>query len=158
MKRPVMLIIGFLLVGSFAFVLPGPAAAQVKKKSSKDLPPLYRKWLEEEVVYIIMPKERDVFLQLESDREREIFIKAFWKQRDPTPDTDRNEFREEHYRRISYANQWFGRGSPGPGWRTDMGRIYIILGQPKTIDRFENLAQVFPTVIWFFDGDRKSVV
>ena len=152
MKRSVILIIGFLLIGCFAFAVPGPAAAQVKKKSSKDLPPLYRKWLEEEVVYIIMPKEREVFLQLDSDREREIFIKAFWKQRDPTPDTDRNEFREEHYRRISYANQWFGRGSPGPGWRTDMGRIYIILGQPKTIDRFENLAQVFPTVIWFFDG------
>ena len=152
MKRLIILVIGLLLVLSLALFLPGPASAQAKKKSSKDLPPQYRKWLEEEVVYIITPKEREVFLQLKSDLEREIFIKAFWKQRDPTPDTDRNEYREEHSRRIAYANQWFGRGSPGPGWRTDMGRIYILLGEPKTIDRFENLTQVFPTVIWFYDG------
>jgi GWxTD domain-containing protein len=152
MKRLIILVIGLLLVLSLALFLPGPAAAQAKKKSSKDLPPQFRKWLEEEVVYIITPKEREVFLQLDSDRERDIFINAFWKQRDPTPDTDKNEFREEHYRRIAYANQWFGRSSPGPGWRTDMGRIYIILGEPKTIDRFENLAQVFPTIIWFYEG------
>jgi GWxTD domain-containing protein len=152
MKRLIILVIGFLIVLSLALFLPGPAAAQAKKKSSKDLPPQYRKWLEEEVVYIITPKEREVFLQLNSDRERELFIKAFWKQRDPTPDTDRNEYWEEHSRRIAYANQWLGRDSPGPGWRTDMGRIYILLGEPKTIDRFENLTQVFPTVIWFYDG------
>jgi GWxTD domain-containing protein len=152
MKRGGILVTGILLIASLALFLPAPAAAQAKKKSSKDLPPQHRKWLEEEVVYIITPKEREVFLQLEGVREREVFINAFWKQRDPTPDTDKNEFREEHYRRIAYANQWFGRGSPGPGWRTDMGRIYIILGEPKTIDRFENLTQVFPTVIWFYEG------
>jgi GWxTD domain-containing protein len=152
MKRPIILVIGLLLVLSLAFFLPQPAAAQGKKKTSKDLPAQHRKWLEEEVVYIITQKEREVFLELDNDREREVFIKAFWKQRDPTPDTDKNEFREEHSRRIAFANQWFGRGFPGAGWRSDMGRIYILLGEPKTIDSFENLAQVFPTVIWFYDG------
>jgi GWxTD domain-containing protein len=125
------------------------------KKSVKDLPDRFRKWITEEVVYIISPKERDVFLQLESDRQRDIFIEAFWKQRDPTPGTPENEFKKDHYRRIAYANQWFGRDSPAPGWRTDMGRIHIILGEPKTIDKFEALAQVFPMQIWFYEGMAK---
>ena len=152
MKRFALIVFGLLIVVS-VLLLPAPAAGQVgKKATSKDLPPQYRKWLEEEVVYIITPKERGVFLQLDTDRDREIFITAFWRQRDPTPGTDKNEFREEHYRRIAYANNWFGRDSPGPGWRTDMGRIYIVLGEPKTIDRFENLTQVYPTIIWFYSG------
>jgi GWxTD domain-containing protein len=128
------------------------AAGQSKAKSPKDLSPQYRKWLEQDVVYIITPKERDVFLRLESDREREIFITAFWKQRDPTPGTPKNEFKDEHYRRIAYANQWFGRDTPSPGWRTDMGRIYVILGEPKSVEKYENLFDVFPTQIWFYEG------
>jgi GWxTD domain-containing protein len=135
----------------FSLIIP-PSISSQTKKSPKDLPPLYRRWLEEEVVYIITPKERDVFLQLESDRGRNIFIEAFWKQRDPNPNTLENEFKKEHYRRIDYANQWFGRESPGPGWRTDMGRIYIILGEPYSIDKYESLAEVFPTIIWFYQG------
>jgi GWxTD domain-containing protein len=125
--------------------------AQVKK-SPKDLDPRYRKWLEEDVVYIISPKEKDVFLQLDNDRQRDIFIEAFWNQRDPNPTTPENEFKVEHYRRIQYANQNFGKDSPGPGWRSDMGRIYIILGEPRSIDRLENLPDVFPVTIWFYDG------
>jgi len=152
MKRFFVIVFGLLLIVAAAFLLSAAAEAQAKKKTSKDLPPQYRKWLDEEVVYIITPKEREVFLQLDSDRDREVFIRAFWKQRDPTPESDKNEFREEHYRRIAYANQWFGRNAPAPGWRTDMGRIYIILGEPKTTERFENLAQVYPTVIWFYSG------
>ncbi|MEW5900894.1 MAG: GWxTD domain-containing protein, partial [Acidobacteriota bacterium] len=70
-----------------------------------ELPPRYQKWVEEEVVYIISPKEKDVFYKLESDRERELFIEEFWQQRDPIPGTPRNEFKEEHYRRIEYANK-----------------------------------------------------
>ena len=152
MKRFVLIAFGLLIVAS-VLLFPAPAGGQAEKKAtSKDLPPQYRKWLEEEVVYIITPKERGVFLQLDTDRDREVFIAAFWRQRDPTPGTDKNEFRVEHYRRIAYANNWFGRDSPGPGWRTDMGRIYIILGEPKTIDRFENLTQVYPTIIWFYSG------
>ncbi len=123
-----------------------------KKKSAKDLSLRYRKWLEEEVVYIITPKEHDVFIQLDSDREREIFIEAFWRVRDPTPNTPENEFKKEHYRRIQYANQWFGKDSPGGGWRTDMGRIYIMFGEPKSFDKIENDVNIRPTIIWFYDG------
>ncbi len=133
------------------FFLSAPVLPQ-KKKSSRDLPPKYRKWLEEEVVYIITPKEKEVFLQLETDREREAFITAFWKQRDPEPLTPENEFMIEHYRRISYANQHFGKEGPGAGWRSAMGRVYILLGQPDQVERYENDAEIFPVVLWFYQG------
>ena len=123
-----------------------------KKIRPKDLPDRFRKWLEEEVLYIITPKEKNVFLQLERDRERDLFIEAFWKHRDPDPNSLENEFRDEHYRRINYANKWLGRGTPTPGWRTDMGRIYIILGEPKSIEKYENLTEVYPTIVWFYQG------
>lgn len=129
-----------------------PALGNTQKKSPKDLPENHRAWLEEEVVYIITSKEKDVFLQLQTDREREMFIKAFWKQRDPNPNTPENEFKEEHSRRISYANHTFGREAPGPGWRTARGKIYITLGDPNTIERFENDSEIYPTIIWFYNG------
>ncbi|MBE0460930.1 MAG: GWxTD domain-containing protein [Candidatus Aminicenantes bacterium] len=140
-----------LFLTFFICSLTGAKSFQ-NKTSPSELPESYRKWLTEEVVYIITPKEKDVFLQLKTDRERNLFIEAFWKQRDPNPKTSENEFKKEHYRRISYANQWFGKESPGPGWRTDMGRIYITLGEPKTIERFENLTEVYPVIIWFYEG------
>lgn len=118
-----------------------------------DLPERYRKWLEEEVAYIITPKERQVFLKLQTDRERDIFLEAFWKQRDPDPATPQNEFREEHYRRLNYANQFLGRGTGKPGWKTDQGRIYIILGPPNNIENYENIMGVYPTQVWFYYGD-----
>jgi GWxTD domain-containing protein len=117
-----------------------------------DLPKHHKKWLEEEVVYIIAPVENEIFLQLKTDRERDMFIKAFWKHRDPTLSTPENEFRTEHYRRINYANQFFGRALPKKGWKTDRGRIYIILGAPNDIQRFEGKTQVYPTVVWFYQG------
>ncbi len=127
-----------------------PAAAQ--KVSVKDLTPRYRAWLEEEVVYIISPKEKDVFLRLGSDREREMFITAFWKARDEDPTTPENKFKDEHDRRIEFANKNFGRGLKAGGWRSDMGRIYIILGEPKTIDKYENESSVYPMIVWFYSG------
>ncbi len=120
------------------------------------LPPQYKKWLDEEVVYIITPVEREVFLKLQTDRERDLFIDAFWKQRDPTPYTPDNEFRTEHYRRINYANHFYGRSSPMPGWRTERGRIYIILGEPNDIQRFEGKSGIYPTEIWFYQ-DKASL-
>lgn len=137
-----------LIILFFAF----SEALLSQKRSSKDLPPRHRIWLEEEVVYIITPKEKDVFLQLETDRERELFIEAFWKHRDPNPDTPENEFKDEHYRRIAYANTTLGRGTPTQGWRTEMGRIYIILGEPDAVERYENETEVYPTVVWFYQG------
>ncbi len=134
------------------FLIPPLLSGAQKTKSINDLELQYRKWLQEEVVYIITPKEKEVFLQLESDRERNLFIEAFWNHRDPDPETPKNEFKEEHYRRINYANQYLGKDSPGPGWRSDMGRVYIILGEPKSIDKFENITEVRPTIVWFYEG------
>jgi len=125
------------------------------KKDNAKLPDKYKKWVEEEVVYIITSKEKEVFLQLETDKEREIFIEAFWTQRDPTSGTPKNEFKEEHYRRFQYANEFFGRGTPKPGWRTEQGRIYIILGQPMSIETHENVMNVYPTQVWSYLGDPK---
>ncbi|MBN2246224.1 MAG: GWxTD domain-containing protein, partial [Candidatus Aminicenantes bacterium] len=129
------------------FVLPQPKAEQKMAEH-------YRKWLDEEVIYIITSKERDVFEKLKTDRERDIFIEAFWKQRDPTPGTPHNEFREEHYQRIRYANEYYGRGTPRPGWRTDQGRIYITLGPPRNMEDFTNINGVYPVQIWAYEGDQ----
>ncbi len=117
------------------------------------VPEQYRLWLEEEVVYIITDTERDVFRKLETDKERDIFIEAFWKHRDPTPGTPANEFKDEHYKRKKYANEYFGRGTPRPGWMTDMGRIYIVLGPPRNSEDHDNINGVYPVRIWTYDGD-----
>ena len=140
-------LVSFLALATIIAALP--LAGQIRK-SPKDLPPEFRRWLEEDVVYIITPKEKDVFLRLESDRDRNLFIEAFWKQRDPNPETEENEFRKEHYRRIQHANQFYGKDSPGPGWRSAMGRVYIMLGEPKSVDKFENLYDLKPIIIWFY--------
>src|SRR5579862_9108824 len=102
------------------------------RKLEHELDTPYKKWLEEEVPYIITDEERSAFLQLQTNEEREQFIEAFWQRRDPTPDTVENEFKEEHYRRIAYANERFSSGIPG--WRTDRGRIYIMWGPPDSIE------------------------
>ncbi|UCC41713.1 MAG: GWxTD domain-containing protein [Candidatus Aminicenantes bacterium] len=112
----------------------------------------HKRWLEEEVVYIIVPVEKEVFSKLETDRERDLFIEAFWKHRDPTPGTPENEFKNEHYRRINYVNHFFGRVSPKPGWKTDRGRMYIILGEPNDIQRYEGKTMTYPAEVWFYQG------
>ena len=137
---------------SFIFVLLSISLFSSADIKIKDLPPSYRKWLQEDVVYIITATEKKVFMKLETDRERNIFIEAFWKHRDPNPNTVKNEFKKEHYRRITFANQRFGKESPGPGWRSDMGRIYITLGEASYVERHENLAEVYPVIIWFYEG------
>jgi len=126
--------------------------AESEKELIKKLPPPHRVWLTEEVVYIISSVEKEVFLQLESDRERDTFISAFWKQRNPNPNLPENEFKKEHYRRLAYVNNWFGKDSPAPGWRTDQGRIYITLGEAHSIERFESDNDLVPTVVWFYQG------
>ena len=130
-----------------------PLWSQEKGRTGlKELSPRHQRWLEKEVVYIISDKERDVFLRSGGDRERDIFIEAFWRQRDPTPGTPANEFKEEHYRRIAYANEYFSRDTTRPGWMTDRGRIHILLGPPQDISRFEGESYVYPTVIWSYTG------
>ena len=94
----------------------------------KELQGPFKRWLDEDVRYIITSEERKVFVQLSTDEERENFIESFWMRRDPTPDSMENEYKEEHYRRIAYANERFASGIPG--WKTDRGRIYIAYGPP----------------------------
>ncbi len=137
------------LVLLLALAVPEAAFSQAQTA----LPERYKKWLDEEVVYIMTRHERDVFLKLQTDRERDIFIEAFWKHRDPAPETPRNEFEDEHYKRLNYANATFGRSSPFPGWKTDRGRIYILLGPPQNIEEYSNVNGVFPAEIWFYLGD-----
>ena len=105
---------------------------QKMKKTLKELDTPYKTWLNEDVVYIISPEERQAFLQLETNEEREQFIEAFWLRRSSNPDLPDNDFKEEHYRRIAYANEHFASGVPG--WKTDRGRIYIIWGKPDEIE------------------------
>src|SRR5579863_3849445 len=116
--------------------LKRPISEKQKKKNAKaltaELEGSYKKWLNEDVAWIITDEERRAFKQLSNDEERDQFIEAFWQRRDPTPDTEENEFKEEHYRRIEYANEHFAAGIAG--WRTDRGRIYIMYGPPDEVD------------------------
>ncbi|MCZ2390655.1 MAG: GWxTD domain-containing protein [Acidobacteria bacterium] len=99
------------------------------KSEMKDV---YKKWLERDVPYIITSEEKRAFKALATDEERENFIENFWRRRDPNPDTEENEFREEYYERIAYANEHFASGIPG--WRTDRGRVYIAWGKPDSVE------------------------
>ncbi len=103
---------------------PSEKARNVKPELNK----AYKDWLEKDVAYIITDEERKAFKKLQTDDERERFIEEFWRRRDPDPDTDENEYREEYYERIAYANEHFASGIPG--WKTDRGRIYIMWGKP----------------------------
>src|SRR5246500_133827 len=141
----------FVSVFSIAIVMPPVLAQQAQdpgaaptpqkldkdtkrkmKRTLKELDSAYKQWLTEDVTYIISPEERNAFLQLDTNEEREQFIEQFWLRRSSNPDLPENDFKEEHYRRIAYANEHFASGIPG--WRTDRGRIYIIWGPADEVD------------------------
>jgi len=105
---------------------------QAEDRLRKELESPYKKWLDEEVRWIISDEERTAFKRLQTDDEKQAFIEQFWLRRDPTPDTEENEFKEEHYRRIAWANDRFASGVPG--WKTDRGQIYIKFGPPDEND------------------------
>ncbi|MBL8123085.1 MAG: GWxTD domain-containing protein [Pyrinomonadaceae bacterium] len=113
----------------------GKPAEDVTTKARNVKPELkeaYKRWLSTDVDYIITKEEKRAFLALQTDEERENFIENFWRRRDPNPDTEENEYREEYYERIAYANEKFTSGIPG--WKTDRGRIYIAWGKPDSIE------------------------
>jgi GWxTD domain-containing protein len=116
--------------------LKRPINEKKKKQNARslnqELSKTYKKWLDEDVIYIITDGERKAFKQLSNDEERDQFIEAFWQRRNPNPDSEDNEFKDEHYRRIEYANDHFAAGIPG--WRTDRGRIYIKFGPADEVD------------------------
>lgn len=155
-----------VLAALFALALAAPVFAQdqPQRKGRNEKPELkkaYKDWLEKDVAYIITPQERDAFKKLQTDEERENFIELFWRRRDPDPDTDENEYREEYYERIAYANEHFTSGIPG--WKTDRGRIYIMWGKPDEVETHPAGGQyerpsyegggetsTYPFEIWFY--------
>ena len=132
------LLVGLLGVPLIAQDAPEPAKLTAKQerrrleKLRKELRGPFKRWLDEDVRYIITPEERKAFVQMATDEERENFIESFWMRRDPTPDSMENEYKEEHYRRIAYANDRYASGIPG--WKTDRGRIYIAYGPADEIE------------------------
>jgi GWxTD domain-containing protein len=133
--QPERSVLGPILAAAILTIVLGGALAAWQSSTAAPAPAKqtpYTKWLEEDVVYIIKDEERTAFLQIKTDGERNHFIEQFWLRRDPTPGTPRNEFKEEHYRRIAYANSHFAAGVPG--WKTDRGRIYITFGPPGEIE------------------------
>jgi GWxTD domain-containing protein len=112
--------------------LKRPRKKDDKAANIEKLGGVYKKWLDEDVRWIITDEELSAFKKLTTNAERDTFIEGFWQRRDPTPDTAENEYKEEHYRRIAYANEHYAAGMPG--WRTDRGRIYIMYGPPTSTD------------------------
>ncbi|HWE83321.1 MAG TPA: GWxTD domain-containing protein [Terracidiphilus sp.] len=132
-----------------------PLAAALN--SAKKLEPTYRHWIEVEVPYIISTAERKEFLSLTTDEQRDSFIKAFWQERNPDPGSDTNTYKEEHYRRLAYVNENFGNPAYESGWRTPMGRIYIVLGAPKQRATYHEKANLRPMEIWFYEAQSPAL-
>ena len=130
-----------------------PTRAGEKQK----LPPKYREWLEKDVAYIITRPEKEVFLTLKDDDARDQFIERFWELRNPDPGSPTNTFKEEHYRRIAYADETFGHESGTPGWRTDQGRTYIVLGPPEQREFYRNYQDIWPTEVWFYSSTHPAL-
>src|SRR5215210_6500409 len=132
-----------------------------QRKVKKEPHKAYEKWLKEDAAYIITDEERKAFKKLETDEEREQFIEAFWRRRDPDPDTDENEYKEEYYERIAYANEHYASGIPG--WKSDRGRIYIMYGKADEVETHPSggaydrpsyqgggSTTTYPFEIWFY--------
>jgi GWxTD domain-containing protein len=140
---------------------PSQDVADKPRNVKPELKQAYKKWLENDVAYIITNEEKKTFKLLATDEERENFIENFWRRRDPNPDTEENEFREEYYERIAYANEHFASGIPG--WKTDRGRVYIAWGKPDSVESHPSggsyerpsyegggSTTTYPFEIWFY--------
>ena len=140
-----------LLLAALVFISVLPASGST---SEKKLAANYRHWLDVEVVYIISSAEKKQFLSLNTDQQRDSFIQAFWRIRNPDPDpnSESNSYKEEHYRRLDYANQHFGNAKYEDGWRSEMGRIYIILGPPKQRAPYHEKRNLRDMEIWFYQA------
>jgi GWxTD domain-containing protein len=140
-----------LILVSVVFIF---ATGDLKAASTKtsQLPEIYKHWLNEEVNYLITDAERDAFLQLETNQDRDTFIENFWKVRNPDLTAPSNEAKDEHYRRLAYANEQFGFRGADNGWRTDRGMVYITLGAPKQTARYLNTKYLHQMEIWFYQS------
>lgn len=130
-------------------ILPTPAIrvqAEVPEMAER-----HRRFLEEEVAYIVSETERRAFLSLSGEDTRDAFIASFWQRRDPNPTTPENEYRDEHFERLAYANEFYGRDTGRAGWRTDRGRFHIVLGPPRTKEDYSHSDALYPIELWFYN-------
>jgi GWxTD domain-containing protein len=142
---------GLLLAGCHVVTMPswGTALTVQTVALEQTSDQFLKKWLEQDAVYIITDEEKASFKRLTTDDERYLFIESFWLRRDPSPDTIENEFRDEHYRRIAYANERYSAAEPG--WRTDRGRTYVTLGPPDQIEsHLSGEGRSGPFEIWIY--------
>ncbi|MDR3734205.1 MAG: GWxTD domain-containing protein [Acidobacteriaceae bacterium] len=137
-----------LLLGALLLVFSSIAQAA----STKNLAPQYKHWINEEVTYIISTNEKKQFLALTTDVERDNFIKSFWEARNPNPGSSSNSYKEEHYRRLAYANATYGNTKAQDGWRTDQGQIYITLGAPQQKMKYQQGRNVRAMEVWFYQS------
>ncbi len=147
---PISFILAAIFIGAVPAALPArqQQPTQTTYRIGPDRSAYYLRWLNEDVVYLITNEERAAFQRLTTDEERQKFIEQFWQRRDGTPGTARNEFKEEHYRRIAYVNERFA--SSKPGWKTDRGRIYIKYGPPDEIKTVPPKPGQFGSERWFY--------
>jgi GWxTD domain-containing protein len=143
-KKNFSIVISLLLLPVLLF----SCQVLMAQKSEDKLPAKYKKWLTEDVAYIITQPEKVLFLSLHTDEQRNRFIEDFWRARDTVPETVKNEFKEEHYLRIKYANEKLADDTPREGWRTDRGRIYILLGKPDDIYNKVSSNILYPVQVW----------
>ena len=142
-----------LLVLSLGFCVAAGLSAQDRLPSTSKYPRHdtalereYQKWLNEDVRYIISDEERAEFNKLDTVQQRDAFVVAFWESRNPTPGSGRNPYKEEHYRRLAYANTHFAAGSPG--YASDRGRFYIMYGPPDSVESRPGLSP--PDETWSY--------
>jgi GWxTD domain-containing protein len=145
--KRLLFVSGPIVVFVFALLLFSSVAIAAKHV---ELPPKYDHWLKTEVNYLITDEERANFVSLSTDQDRDAFIQSFWMIRNPDPNAPGNSFREEHYRRLEYANSHYGVRALEDGWRTDRGMVYITLGEPQQKQVYVNTKYLRPMEIWFY--------
>lgn len=156
--KKILLLIWFVIAAVVAVAAENSQIVENKlpdrevEQSPKNLDAKYQNWLNM-ITYITFKEERKVFLKLTTDRDRDAFINIFWLQRDPTPGTPENEFKDEIEKRFAYVNEYFKRGTSRPGWMTDQGQIYMTLGKPSSLERFDNKMGLNPVQVWYYYGD-----
>jgi GWxTD domain-containing protein len=149
---PALAAVLVLITAAVALAARQPSQEQSAPKPQAEKYTPYQRWLNQDVAYIITDQERAAFKALRTDEEREHFIQQFWERRNPTPGSASNPFKEEHYRRIAYANERFAPASGLAGWKTDRGRIYITFGPPDEIEShpYGGGANAFPYEQWLY--------
>jgi GWxTD domain-containing protein len=137
--------------------LPVGVCAAYADQGKQKLEGQDKEWLERDVAYLITRAERDAFLHLASDEARNKFIEKFWEIHNPTPEAPASQFKDEHYKRLAYANEHFGKESGNQGWRTDMGRTYIVLGPPNQKSNYHDSQSIRPMEVWFYSNSNPAL-